>query len=168
MEQPISSYVCKRYKKPVAFNCVVNGKPLIAEVIADIENPLEFTVAMRFNDGVEFEATALESGKWWISDVRKLDYIKAVQDDLSNFLSVKHYQWDMFEISYKHAPLLVWVAKIETDEDGPFSIYYKGDYRFHTRKSKQGWEAKSVRVMNPEIIDERLVSFIGARLEKAV
>ena len=156
---------------PIKFECQVSGKELIAEVVAEEVNPGQFNFNTRFSDGFEDIFSHDEgSGIWKAIRDKKAAYLKKIKDDLSALVA---YQIDMQYFSFRHKigqqVKNVWV--FETQREGGnkvYTIYYHGDYRFEIKKIRGSWHAKTVRQINPEIIDERLVAKIGEMIDAKI
>jgi hypothetical protein len=164
---------------PIKFECSIRGKELIAEVVAKEIDAGHFNFNTRFSDG--FEDTFIhddEVGIWKAVRDKEADYLERVKDDLSALLS---YQVDRHYLTfrYKIGDELVNIWVFETQrEDGymvysssgckTYVVYYKGDYRFEIKKTGCAWYAKTVRQVNPEIIDENLVATIGKMIDTRI
>lgn len=156
---------------PIKFECQVSGKELIAEVVAEEINPGQFNFNTRFSDGFEDIFSHDEkSGIWNAIRDKKSSYLKKIRDDLSALLS---YQIDKYYLTFKHKIwqqlVNIWVFETQR-EDGyiVYTVYYHGDYRFEMKKIVDTWYAKTVRNINPEIIDERLVTKIGEMINTEI
>lgn len=160
----------------IKFECKVSGKELIAEVVAEEINPGQFNFNTRFSDGFEdIFSHDEESGTWKSHKDSKSAYLKKIQDDLSALMS---YQVDRHYLSFRHTigkeSINVWVFETQR-EDGDmvypkggykrYTVYYNGDYRFEMKKVRGAWHAKTVRQINPEIIDENLVAIISKMID---
>ena len=126
------------FEDPITIKCEVKGKKTMAEIVAKVDLPLENSFVLRFSDGTTFETYQTDSGYWSAPESFK-PYIFAVKDELTSFVFVMATEWYKFEINDQ----LYWVGENESNE---FSVYTKGDYSFHLRKAKAGWEYHSVRV----------------------
>jgi hypothetical protein len=152
----------------IKFECEINGKELIAEVIAEEVNPGHFNFNTRFSDG--FEDTFIHeerSGLWEATRDKKSAYLKKVKDDLSALVA---YQIDRPYLSFRHKidaqVVNVWVFETQwEDRSMIYTVYYKGDYQFEMKKICGGWYAKTVRPKKDTIIDEGLVAKIGERID---
>ncbi len=155
----------------IKFECRVEGKNLIAEVVAEETDPGHFNFNTKFSDGFEDTFILHEpSGMWKAMRDKKAAYLKKIKDDLSALVS---YQIDRHYVSfrYKIGNKLVNVWVFETEwEDGSliYTVYYLGDYRFEMKKVWGAWEAKTVRQANPENIDENLVAKIGETIDDCI
>jgi len=160
----------------IKFECTVSGKELIAEVVAEEINPGQFNFNTRFSDGFEDVFSHDEGAKTWkaLHDTQA-SYLNKIQDDLA---ALRCYQVGRHYLSFPHTindhVTNVWVFETQR-EDGymvyskggckRYAVYYNGDYRFEMKKVYGGWYAKTVRQINPEIIDENLVIRIGQMID---
>ncbi len=164
---------------PIKFECKVSGRELIAEVVAEEIHPGQFNFNTRFSDGFEDIFSHDEGSKTWkaVHDT-KASYLNKIQDDL---FALRCYQVGRHYLSFPHTlgdqSMNVWVFETQR-EDGYmvyskggckcYAVYYNGDYRFEIKKVLGGWYAKTVRQINPEIIDENLVMKIGEMIDARI
>src|SRR5688572_3363962 len=163
----------------IKFECQVSGKELIAEVDGRKIRPGYYNFNTRFSDG--FEDTFIHeegSGIWRAVGDKEPDYLERIKDDLSALLS---YQVGRHYLSFRHKIeddiVNIWVFETQR-EDGymmyskggykVYTVYYKGDYRFEVKKIGTAWHAKTVRHVNPEVIDETLVTTIGQMIDARI
>lgn len=152
----------------IKFECQVDGKELIAEVVAQETDPGHFNFNTRFSDG--FEDTFIHeesSGLWKAIRNKKAAYLEEIKDDLSALVS---YQIDRHYLSFRHSIgsdiVNIWVFETEwEDKRRIYTVYYKGDYQFEMKKIYGGWFARSVRQEKNKIIDETLVAKIGEMID---
>lgn len=155
----------------IKFECQVNGKELIAEVVAQETNPGHFNFNTRFSDG--FEDTFIheeKSGLWEAIRDKKAAYLKRIKDDLSALVA---YQIDRHYLSFRHSigsrTVNIWVFETEwEDKNMIYTVYYKGDYQFEMKKIYGGWYARSVRPGKNKIIDETFVDKIGEMIDARI
>jgi hypothetical protein len=156
---------------PIKFECQVEGKNLVAEVVAEETYPGHFNFNTKFSDGFEDTFKLHEpSGSWKAERDKKAAYLKKIKDDLSALVS---YQIDRHYLSFRHKIgdrlVNIWVFETEEEDDTRiYTIYYLGDYRFEMKKVWGAWEAKTVRQVNPETIDEKLVAKIGEMVDECI
>lgn len=152
----------------IKFECEVNGKELIAEVIAEEINPGHFNFNTRFSDGFEDIFIHEErSGLWKAIRDKKAAYLEKVKDDLSALVA---YQIDRHYLSFRHTiasqVVNIWVFETQWEDRGViYTVYYKGDYQFEMKKKYGGWYAKTVRQEKDKVIDEQLVAKIGEMID---
>ncbi|KAA9037123.1 hypothetical protein FW778_16970 [Ginsengibacter hankyongi] len=157
MKQKIFEPGYKPFKEPVTIKCVVNGKKMLAEILGETKNPVQYGLMITFSNGVSFEAiTSEDDGGWVVSEERYGPYLLAMQNELKSFLAVMHEDWYKFEITHGERNMLVWVAYREGD-DYPYSIHFDGDYQFNLKEGKPNWESISVRMIDPAPIDREIV-----------
>jgi hypothetical protein len=155
----------------IKFECQVNGKDLIAEVIAQETDPGHFNFNTRFSDG--FEDTFIHeegSGLWKAIGNKKAAYLEKIKDDLSALVA---YQIDRHYLSFRYAigPEIVniWIFETEWEDRGTiYTVYYKGDYQFEIKKIMGGWHAWSVREEKNKVIDESLAAKIGDMIDARI
>lgn len=156
---------------PIKFECQVEGKNLIAEVVANELQPGHFSFSTKFSDGFEDIFIHEEgSGLWRSASDKKSPYLKKIQDDLSALVS---YQIDRHYLSFRHRMgdqlVNIWVFESEWEKESPlYTVYYLGDYRFEMKKIGGGWQAKTVRQVNPENIDRELVDKTGRLIDARI
>jgi|SRR5665213_175363 len=157
MEPQINYPEMNVYKEPVSIKCVVHGKKLIAEIIGQTDDPIQYGFVIKFSDGVCVEATISENGFWFVDKVKYKQYVLAIDKNLRDFISVNIGDWYKFEIGSGTSLKLVW-ASVNPENVNEYSVYFEGDYQFTLRKTKSGWENKSVRVgaapVNPIIVNQ--------------
>lgn len=163
----------------IKFECEVSGKELIAEVETLETYPGHFNFNTRFSDG--FADTFIHnenSGDWKAVRDKEAVYLANVKNDLSALVS---YQVGRHYLSFRHKIenelVNIWVFETQR-EDGfmvyskggckSYTVYYNGDYRFEIKKICGAWQAKTVRQVNPEIIDEKLVAKIGQVIDSNI
>jgi hypothetical protein len=155
----------------IRFECQVNGKELIAEVVAQETDPGHFNFNTRFSDG--FEDTFIHekrSGLWKAMRDKEAAYLKKIKDDLSALVA---YQIDRHYLSFRHSIrskiVNVWAFETEwEDRSMIYTVYYKGDYQFEMKKKYGGWHARSVRPEKNKVIDETLVEKIGQMIDAKI
>ncbi len=155
----------------IKFECQVNGKELIAEVVAQETNPGHYNFNTKFSDG--FEDTFIHeerSGLWKAIRDKKAAYLEKIKDDLSALVA---YQIDRHYLSFRHnlgSQLMnIWVFETQwEDRSMLYTVYYKGDYQFEMKKIDGGWQARTVRQANNCSIDEQLVAKIGKMIDTRI
>lgn len=152
----------------IKFECEVDGKELIAEVVAQETNPGHYNFNTRFSDGFEDVFTHEErSGVWKANRDKEQAYLEQVRDDLSALVC---YQIDRHYLSFRHELgneiVNVWIFETEW-EDGSmiYTVYYKGDYQFEMKKVFGGWYARSVRQHKRKVINDELVGKVGSMID---
>jgi hypothetical protein len=156
---------------PIKFECEVNGKDLIAEVVAEETDPGRFNFNTKFSDG--FEDTFIHeerSGLWKAIRDQKAAYLEKIKDDLSALVA---YQIDRAYLSFRHTigshVVNIWVFETQWENGGMiYTVYYKGDYQFEMKKIYGGWYAKSVRQEKIKLIDETLVARVGEMIDAKI
>ena len=155
----------------IKFECQVNGKELIAEVVAQETHPGHFNFNTRFSDG--FEDTFVheeKSGLWKAIRDKKAAYLKKIKDDLSALVA---YQIDRHYLSFRHLfdtqLVNIWVFETQWENGGViYTVYFKGDYQFEMKKRHGGWYARTVRQQKNQPIDEKLVNNIGQMIDAKI
>ena len=154
----------------IKFPCHVEGKELVAEVLAQETNPGHFNFATKFSDG--FEDTFIHeesSGIWRATRNKKTIYLEKIKDDLS---ALTRYQIDRHYLSFRHQlegqTVNIWVFETEW-EDGSvlYTVYYKGEYQFEMKKVRGAWRSRSVRG-NRQPANEELVLTIGNMIDAKI
>jgi len=155
----------------IKFECEVNGRDLIAEVVAQETNPGHFNFNTRFSDG--FEDTFIHeerSGLWKAIRDKKAAYLGKIKDDLSALVA---YQIDRHYLSFRQLIgeeiVNIWVFETEwEDRSAIYTVYYKGDYQFEMKKIYGGWYAWSVRPEKNKIINDVLVTRVGKMIDTKI
>jgi len=155
----------------IKFECQVNGKELIAEVVAQETHPGHFNFNTRFSDG--FEDTFIhqqKKGLWKAIKDKKAAYLEKIKDDLSALVA---YQIDRHYLSFRHVinseVVNVWVFETLWETGCViYTVYFKGDYQFEMKKKQGGWSAKTVRQLKNHSIDEELVAKIGQVIDAKI
>lgn len=155
----------------IKFECEVNGRELIAEVLTQETNPGHFNFTTKFSDG--FEDTFIHeerSGLWRAIRDKKSGYLEKIKDDLSALVS---YQIDRHYLSFRHLVgkeiVNVWVFETEWENRiAIYTVYYKGEYQFEMKKVYGGWYAWSVRPEKNKLIDNALVARIGTAIDAKI
>ena len=164
---------------PIKFQCKVSGRELTAEVITEAVKPGRYNFNTRFSDGFCDTFSHDENGNTWAAGKDGMpSYLEKIQDDLS---VLRKYQVGRHYLCFPHTihgrPSNIWVFETQRI-DGymtyssrgckSYSVFYNGDYRFDIQKINGAWEGKTVRHINPETIDEDLVSTIGSMIDARI
>ena len=154
----------------LSFPCYINGKKLVATYLGKTEDSIvDFQFKFSFSDGYSTIFYCTEYGKWYDDNniERKSIYLEAVKDELLALLSCISIEKTMvFPVHYNKTNFNVFVFKhYITDDCYPYSVYFYGEYRFHMKKMKGEWFAKSICVIDTGKLDEKLVSIISKELE---
>jgi hypothetical protein len=155
----------------IKFECEVNGRELIAEVVTRETSPGQFNFAAKFSDG--FEDTFIHeerSGLWKAIRDKKSAYLEKIKDDLSALVA---YQIDRHYLSFRHCIgkeiVNIWVFETEWENRSAiYTVYYKGEYQFEMKKIYGAWYAWSVRPEKNKNIDDALVAKIGVMIETKI
>jgi hypothetical protein len=163
MQLPLLSHVSVRCETvtpiipAISFDCMVEGKKLKATITHQEDNGLQFIYHISFSDGYSATFVApLEAGAWHEEGLAS-PYAKAIGLDLQAFCGFLP-QKPPFAIRLKseRESFNIWVVP-HVYKAGHYTIFYKGEYRFDLRRTKQ-WEAKSVRENN--FIDDEIAAII--------
>ena len=152
----------------LSFPCYVNGQKLTATYLGQTDDAIvDFQFEFSFSDGYSTVFFCTGYGKWSDANNSNSNYLEAIKDDLSTLLLFTSVEKTIaFPVKYNNTNFNVFVFKDCTTKDGfPYSVYYKGEYRFHLEKINGEWLAKSVCVIDSEKIDNKLVSIITKELE---
>lgn len=164
---------------PIKFECKISGRNMVAEVVAEEVNPGQYNFNTRFSDGFADTFSHDEgSGTWKANKDKRYAYLNKIQDDLA---ALRCYQVGRHYLSFRHVVanqlINIWVFETQR-EDGymvyskggckQYAVYYNGDYRFEIKKNCGAWEAKTVRHLNPEVIDDKLVAKIGWMIDEKI
>jgi len=154
------------FKEPVTIKCIVNGKRLMAEIIGQTDDAIQFGFIVKFSDGICVEATISENGYWCVDNVKYRHYVLAIDKNLRDFIGVKNGDWYKFEIGNDASLKLVWVS-VNHENKNEYTVYFEGDYQFHLRKTNSGWENESIRV-GAKAVNQVIVSQVVKELEKKI
>ena len=152
----------------LSFPCYINGQKLTATYLEQTEDAVvDFQFKFSFSDGYSTIFYCNEYG--WADDINngKPIYLKAIKDDLLALVSCISIEKAMvFPVHFNKTNFNVFVFKDCITTDGfPYSVYYNGEYRFDIEKINGEWFAKSICIINPGKLDDKLVSIIIKELE---
>lgn len=152
------------------FPCYVKGQKLTATYLGRTEDSIvDFQFKFSFSDGYSTIFYCTEYGKWYDDNniEKKSIYLKAVKDELLALLSCIYIEKTLvFLVHYNKTNFNVFVFKdCMNDDRFSYSVYYKGEYRFHMKKMKDEWLAKSFCVIDTGKLDDKLISIISKELE---
>lgn len=154
--------------RDIPFYCRVNGKDLMAKIIALVEHPLYFVYRIRFSDGYEDDFSLMEGG--YVEPEKKGTsgaYAAAIKEDLKVVWRVqadKEIYTMRWMIDGVHTN--VWIKEGESEGEQVYAVYYNGDYRFEMKRQGAGWFWRSKRVIDPETVNEKLAAEIGRMIDK--
>ena len=157
------------FKTPVNINCVVKGRQMTAAILGETNYPIDIGFAIKFSDGVRCEATANEYSdeSWNVDNDEYKCYVDAIAQDLNGLLHVMANKvWYKFEISKDGGTITTWVG-VDAEEDYPYHVVFNGDYQFSLKRENGKWHSTSVRVINPNPIDNDMVRKVVRELENA-
>lgn len=153
------------FREPITIKCRVEGKDLLAKVVALTNDPIQTGFVIKFSDDTSVTATGCEdSGKFEANSPLYSPYIDAIQKELFGFSMVMDSEWHKFETKYKEENILVWVG-VKEDKEYNYTIYFDGSYQFELRKKDGQWQSRSVRVIEPNPINQDIVNLVVGELE---
>ena len=156
------------FEEPVTIKCVVNGKNLLAKIIAETNDPVQQGFVIKFSDGIVLRATGCEDSDMFETDNNlHAAYLDAIQQELRGFLMVMHGDWYKFEISHNNQELLIWISA-NYEKEYSYTVYFNGDYQFDLREKDGVWESRSVRIVNPNSVDAGIVDLIVKELKEKI
>lgn len=147
----------------VSFPVTVNGKELTAEVLGSEYHPIHFVYRVVFSDGFEDSFYILENGFVEGNKKHATPYAKALREELPNMISWFEGMFiGVFQYIINGVKANVWVIESESEEgEHVFTVRYNNDYRFELKKKNDRWLSRTVRKVNPEIIDNKLAVNVG-------
>lgn len=147
----------------IEFECVMEGKSLVAKLTHQEDNGFQFIYHISFSDGHSASFVApMQAGNWHQEDFAS-PYAKAIRDDLDaicGFLPAR--PPICIRLKGEKEPFNVWVVP-HVYKAFHYSVFYKGDYQFDVRRAKV-WEAKSVR--DNSYINGEIASLVCRNIEK--
>lgn len=149
----------------IIFDCEVDGKKKRARITHLEDNGIQFIYHISFSDGHAATFVAPQEAGAWHDDALASPYAKAIRNDLNAFSGFLP-QKPPFAIRLKSEKeaFNVWIVPHVTRRQH-FAVFYKGNYRFDLRKTKQ-WEAKSVR--EGSFIDQEIASIACKNIEQRI
>lgn len=149
----------------ISFECLVEGKKLLANITHVEDNGEQFIYRISFSDGYVASFVApMQGGKWQDKNLAS-PYAKAIADDLNAFCGFLPSRPPLcLRLKGEKESFNVWVVPFVFKADH-YSVFYKGDYHFDVRRTGV-WEASSVRT--DAIINREIASIVCKNLGKQV
>ena len=152
----------------LSFPCMVNNKKLVATLREEVENPLSAFFRFSFSDGYQtvFQRTRDE----WV-DAKTgggSAYLSGIFQDLQSMAGFQNIRGTAsFPALLNGKSCNVFIVDTQREDAGPVkAVYYNADYRFDLKKIQGKWHARTIRVIEPEIINEeialRAVQYLNA------
>lgn len=191
MDTDIHDLTSFSFKRIQPIKCAVNGKKLSCRIVGLTTDPVQVGFGLKFSDGVVFETgsnplalmedfdddsnEAVNIEKIYdieedfiVSDPKHIPYLQAMKDQLNTFLLVMNSDWYQFTVIDQKKELLVWVAYRDQDKDFPYSVCFNGDYQFSLGRENKVWKSKSVRIIDPHLINPVIVEKVTHELESRI
>jgi hypothetical protein len=147
----------------IQFQVILGAKELLATVLEEEFNPIQYVFRIGFSDGHEDSFHVSEFGKVEGTKSNSAPYAKAIKNDLFALIGLDRSKFfHIFPEVINGIKTNVWVVENLTEEgDQIFKVYYQGDYHFELKKGNGKWLSRSARVVNPEKIDPILAAKVS-------
>jgi hypothetical protein len=147
----------------IAFPVNLGGKELLATILEEEFNPVQYVYRILFSDGHEDSFTVSEFGKIEGTKINSTLYSKAIKNDLFPIIGLdKSKFFYVFPEVINGIKTNVWIVENDTEEgEQIFKVYYQGDYHFELKKGNGKWLSRCARVVNPEKVDPTLAAKIS-------
>lgn len=144
---------------PISFG----GKELLATILEEEFNPVQYVYRIRFSDGHEDSFYISEFGKIEGTKNNSAPYSKAIKNDLFPIIGL-----DKSKFFYTFPEVVngiktnVWIVENVTEEgEHIFKVYYQGYYHFELKNENGKWLSRCARVVNSEKVDPILSAKIS-------
>ena len=125
---------------PIEFPVYVGGKPMLATVIAEEGNPVQFVYRIRFSNGYEDVFTLDEGMVEGDNRETSLPYAKAIRNDIVNVINLDHDSfWKVFQHPVDGIATNIWVI----EKEKIFMVHYNEYYRFELKEEDSEWIVSS-------------------------
>jgi hypothetical protein len=146
----------------LSFPCMVRDKKLIATFRGEVENPIATFFKFSFSDGYQ---TIFQRGlHGWIDQKTGGDslYLKGIHADLESMAGFQGgHKGASFPVNLRGKSFNVFVMDTERDDAGLVkAVYYNADYRFDLKKINGKWHARTIRAIEPEMINEEMAALV--------
>ncbi len=124
----------------IEFPVNVGGKPMLATVMNEEGNEVQFGYRIRFSNGYE-DVFCLDEGM--VEGDNKetsIPYAKAIRNDIVNVINLDTARfWQVFQHPVNGISTNIWVI----EKDGVYKIYYNEYYRFELKLEENEWIVSS-------------------------
>lgn len=142
----------------IEFPVHVGGKPMLATVVAEEGNEVQFAYRIRFSNGYEDVFVLDEGIVEGDNKETSLPYAKAIRNDIVNVINLDENKfWQVFQHPVDGIPTNIWVI----EKDGAFQVYYNEYYRFELKLEENEWIVSS-RSKDP---NNKIDPVIAAKVE---
>lgn len=147
----------------IEFPVNVKGKELLATVLEEEFNPVQYVYRISFSDGHEDSFYISEFGSVQGTKSNSAPYSRAIKNDLFPIIGLdKSKFFYVFPEVLDGTKINVWIIESETEEgERIFKVYYGGGYHFELKKQNQKWLSRCAHAINPEKVDPILAAKIS-------
>jgi hypothetical protein len=142
----------------IKFPVQVGGKPMMATVIGEEGNPVQFVYRIRFSNGYE-DTFCLDEGI--IEGDNKetsAPYAKAIRNDMVNVINLDPDSfWHIFQHPIDGIATNVWVI----EKEGCYQVFYNEYYRFELKQEENEWIVSS----RSKDLSDKIDPVIAAKVE---
>ena len=149
----------------IQFPIYVGGKPMMATVLGEEGNNVQFAYRIRFSNGYE-DVFCLDEGM--IEGDNKetsIPYAKAIRNDIVNVINLEPGKfWHIFQHPVDGISTNIWII----EKEGVYKVYYNEYYRFELVEEGNEWIVSS-RLKNPsDKIDPVIAEKVETHLKALV
>jgi hypothetical protein len=149
----------------IEFPVHVGGKPMLATVLAEEGNAVQFAYRIRFSNGYE-DLFCLDEGV--IEGDNKetsVPYAKAIRNDIVNVINLDPDSfWHVFQHPVDGMATNVWVI----EKEGAYKVYYNEYYRFELKQEQDEWIVSSSSKDPADKIDPVIAAKVETHLKALV
>lgn len=146
----------------LSFPCMVRDKRLIATFRGEVENPLATFFKFSFSDG--YQTIFQRSYHEWTDQKTGADspYLKGILSDLQSMTGFQGgHRGASFPVSFRGDSFNVFIMDTEREDAGLVkAVYYNADYRFDLKKINGKWHARTIRSVEPEMINQEMAALV--------
>ncbi len=147
----------------IEFECMVEGKKLLAKITHQEDNGIQFIYHISFSDGYTASFVApIQAGSWYDEKLAS-PYATAIKNDLNAFCGFLPAKPPFcIRLKSERESFNVWIVP-HVRKALHYGVFYKGDYRFDVRKEGK-WEANSLR--ENSFINDEIAAIVCQNIEK--
>ena len=155
-----------KFQPAVQFPVFIDGKPIIAHVLEEIDHPVQTIFRVVFSNGFEDEFQLEDDGNVYGSGIAAIPYAKAIRFDIGHLVGLDP---NRFYYNYPESidgmKTNVWVIEGDCENREPiYKVYYFEFFRFALQRLNERWIISHKPHYGKEP-DCRLVEKIGFLLD---
>lgn len=151
--------------RSIKFPVYVGGKPMLATILGEEGNAVQFVYRIRFSNGYE-DIFCMEEGM--IEGDNKetsIPYAKAIRNDIVNVMNLDPDKfWHVFQHPVDGMATNIWVI----EKEHAYKVYYNEYYRFEFTKEGNEWIVSSRSKDPMDKIDPVIAGKVEALLQAMV